>query len=123
MSGIFQVKELDARKRALAAQSEVYRQTLVMEARNLMLYGTYLRRRYTRPNPSNVLLLLAPVLGGLWMTRARKKRSMFSRVTGSALLGWKIYQKVAPYCGGFFSRFASRRYQARAEAKAPAANV
>ena len=35
MAGIFQVKQLEAKKQALAAESEVYRQILKLEVENL----------------------------------------------------------------------------------------
>ena len=55
------MNELEAKKRALVAESEVYRETLKLEVHNLRLYVSRTKQKltgFTRPNP--LLMLLVP---------------------------------------------------------------
>jgi hypothetical protein len=99
MAGFIPVKELEARRRALVAESEVYRQTLLLEVMNIRLAGAKTRREMSdkiRP----WLLVLAPLgaLVGLWRERgshgkgAHRKRGTL----GKLLLVYRLYRRFGP---------------------------
>jgi hypothetical protein len=102
MAGFFQVKELEARRRALAAESEVYRETLEQELRNLGSVALSARQRFARVRAFNPLFILGmPAAGYVFrkmFDRKKKvrKKSQMSRTISTLILGWKLYQKVAP---------------------------
>ncbi len=125
MFGLFQLKELEARKKALAAESEVYRQTLKLEARNFWLYGLSAKRKLTQPRFWNPWVLIGPALAGFWLRRRRKRRSSFQRIASGALLGWRLYRKFSPLCHQLFTRWTNRRRDAAnsSEEQTPAANI
>src|SRR6267378_509940 len=80
MPGLFQVKELEARKRALAAESEVYRQSLRFELHNLDLNAVHAKRRFFKATAFSPLIMLGmPAIG---------------------FFGRRMYWKVAPFCRG-----------------------
>ena len=95
MGSILQVKELKARKKALAAESEIYRQTLSLEIHNLRLYGYQMRRRLTSWS-SNPLVRFAPLALALLRGGRRRGRSGLFGKFRMALLLWQTYQKFAP---------------------------
>src|SRR6266404_5800097 len=108
MPGLFQVKDLEARKRALAAESEVYRQTLKFELHNLGLNLVHARRRFFKATAFSPLMMLGmPAIGFLvrrMFTRQspieNKQRSSLARFITKAAFGWRMYRKVAPFCRG-----------------------
>jgi hypothetical protein len=90
---------LEAKKRALAAESEVYREMLKLELHNLRLYALRTKQRLTgltRPNP--LLLLVGPLLGTLF--RRRRKRSVW-RQAAMSLLSWQFTNRILPYLSGW----------------------
>jgi len=105
MPGLFQVKELEARKRALAAESEVYRQTLEFELRNIGLYTVYAKHRFSQARAFGPFVVLGMPAAGYFLGKmfARKKRSLLARLMTTAVFGWKMYRKLAPFCRGLFS--------------------
>ena len=102
------MKDLELRKRALAAESEVYRETLKLEVRNLNLYARNTKNKFTRPQTLQPWLWLAAPLTSFLIRRRRPK---LPRLVSTALLGWQFYNKVAPYCRDMFrfSRFSTER--------------
>ncbi len=121
MAGIFQVRHLEARKQALAAESELYRQILKLEVENLRLSSVRARRRITTlGNSAQWLLLGAPLARSLLRTR---RIGRFRLVT-TALMAWRMYQKIAPLCQQLFSHWTLRsdRQRAAANQNAPAAS-
>lgn len=114
MAGIFKISDLEARKRAVIEQSELYRQSLRFEIDNLRLHATSIRRKATWLT----LTPLWPLLPQLLTVFVKKKRpnsnsnSKF-RWLSAALAGWQLYQKVARFMPGIFSR--SRRARVRDE--------
>src|SRR6266705_1973439 len=108
MPGLFQVKELEARKRALAAESEVYRQTLKSELHKLDLIAVHARRRFLKATAFSPLIMLSMPAVGFFVRRMftrqkrieNKQRSSLARFITKAAFGWRMYRKVAPFCRG-----------------------
>ena len=94
------MNELEAKKRALVAESEVYRETLRLEVHNLRLYVSRTKQKltgFTRPNP--LLMLLAPLAGGFF----RKRRASWLRRAAMAFLSWQVSNRLLPFLSGLFS--------------------
>src|SRR5690349_1988911 len=122
MARIFKVKELEAKRRALTAESEVYRQTLRLEIENLRLAAMRARRQMKSFQSVNPLLtLVAPMAASLLTKRRGRLRGLFT----TALLGWQVYRKAASFFGGF--AFRPRRHSpkpaSRGEERSPAAEI
>jgi hypothetical protein len=100
---ISKVKELDRRIRALAAESEAYRQLLGLEVQNLRLQGNQFRQQVRRWT-SHPLFRLLPLLGGLRSEEAsplanlfgKQRRPGWARWISVALKGWRIYRRIQP---------------------------
>ena len=95
MAGFFEVKDLQARKRALVNESEVYRQTLMLEVQQVRLQTGAIRRRLT--TFTSPLVFLAPLVGPL-VTRVRhrvlfgKQPFGWRRVLLGAWTAWRLYR-------------------------------
>jgi hypothetical protein len=88
---LLKIKELQERRKALAQESDVYRESLKLQIQNLQLYSVHLRQRFNFFRPSNpVLMLIGPLIGGLFQ---RRKSSKMSLVT-TLLFAWKMFGKV-----------------------------
>jgi len=122
MPGLFRVKELEARKRALAVESEVYRQTLQQELRNLGDYAVHARTRFSLVRAFNPLLILGMPAAGYFLrqffnrkTKAKaQKKSKFSRTLTTLIFGWRMYRKFAPVWRVLISqarKIRQRRYE------------
>ena len=114
MGRIFKIRDLEARKRAVLEQSDLYRQSLRFEIDNLRLHATSIRRKATWLT----LTPLWPLVPQLLNAFVKKKRSNSNTNTkfrwlSAALAGWQLYQKVARFMPGIFSR--SRRAHLRDE--------
>ena len=95
----------EAKKRALVAESEVYRETLKLELQNLRLYGITAKRRltsFTRARP--LFLFLAPLLG----TFLKRRRGPLIRRAIMGLLSWQVWNRLLPLLSGLLP--AERRY-------------
>src|ERR1700756_228047 len=75
MVRLLKVKELEDRKRFLIAQSEMYRQTLKLEAANIKFSAALHKRRLK--SPKSILMLLglvaAPAAGFMFFRRQKPK--------------------------------------------------
>src|SRR6266481_7327572 len=94
------MNELEAKKRALVAESEVYRETLKLELHNLRLYVSRTKKKltsFTRPNP--FLMLAAPLAGAFF----RKCSSSWLRRATMAFLSWQVSSRLMPFLSGLFS--------------------
>jgi hypothetical protein len=132
MARILKVKQLQAKKRALVAESDVYRQSLMVEIRNLQLYGARMRQRFTALTSSPLFIFLAPLAGSLlrmrfgsglpFMRRRGRRRPSLIR---TLLISLKLFRRMAPLLGGLLARQMARGQPAaeRAEEEAPAANI
>jgi len=101
MARLFKVKDIEARKRALLEESDLYRQSLRFEIDNLRLHTTWVKRRATWLT----LTPLWPLVLQLLKFFVKKKRPNSKwRWFSSAMAGWQLYQKVARFVPGIFSR-------------------
>ncbi len=100
MAGISELDSLAAKKRALVAESEVYRQTLRLELQNVRLYAARMQRRVDLLRSAKPLLALVPIIGAFAGLRFRAKRAGrprgLRRWMRAALVGWRVYRNVAP---------------------------
>jgi hypothetical protein len=117
MARFFQVDELEARKRALVTESEVYRQALKLEAQNLQLYGAAARRKLLVFGAVRPLLLTGlPFLLGWW--RQRRAPAAKPGLLKTALIGWRLYRQFGPVVHAFIQQFRSQKHPAsRASSK------
>lgn len=128
------MSELQARKRALIEESEVYRQTLAMDFQNLQLYGVEVRRKIKRLQRYKSLFLAAPVAVSLFRSflpgqPKDKRQSGWRRTLAMVLMGWRFYRKFGPA----LQTMIAQQMQARAaatpdsgvsvEEQAPAAGI
>jgi hypothetical protein len=110
MAGIFfQVKDFEAKKRALTAESEAYRQMLRLQLQNLSLHAASLRQR-VRTVTTNPLLRLLPFFGTVFGSPFgsplqgflfRGKKSKRLRWLGMAYVAWKTYGNLKPLLRSF----------------------
>lgn len=121
MARIFKVTDLEARRRALAAESEVYRQALTLEIQNLRLYAARQQRTYGGivsglASSAPILKLLMPLVA-MWMRRRRhRRRGKWSRLIGLAAMGWQAYSRFGPMIRSVVSLPLRRRPSGMAEA-------
>jgi hypothetical protein len=104
MGGIFGVEDLQARKRALVEESEVYREALKIEFRNLSLYAGRIGRTAHTVKSFNPLLMMAAPLARSFLFG----RSKTLRFLGRVYVGFKLYRQFAPLLRGVVSQLASR---------------
>jgi len=94
MAGIFEVNDLEARKRALADESDMYRQVVRLELHNLELYARRVQRKVTIFATIKPLLALgAPLAGSLFGRRQTK----WMRLAEAAFAGWQLFRKFTPF--------------------------
>jgi hypothetical protein len=87
------MKELEARKRALVTESEVYRETLKLELLNLQAYGARMQRKFAGFAMLKPLLFVgAPLIGSFFGRRRQERRGLFS----TAFYGYRLYRGFAP---------------------------
>lgn len=117
MARIFKVKDLEEKKRALAEECEVYRQTLRLEVHNLQMHAVWTKRRFTSITTSPLWTFIPPLLGSFLK---RKRRSSKWRMISTALAVWQLYRKFKGFVG-FLPRF--RRKLSPEEERAPAVTI
>jgi hypothetical protein len=113
MARIFTIKELEARKRALVDECDLYRQTLSFEIHNLRLHATWTKRRASWLTLSPLWPLIPPLIKAFVKRKQKQHRSSQWRLFSTALVGWQLYQKIARFVPAIFSR--SRRARLRDE--------
>ncbi len=124
MAGFFEIAGLEERKRALAAESEIYRETLKLEVQNLRLYGVHLRRRLDIFRPWRPLAAAAPLLImlyrlGLFGRRRNKPRGRGARLFGAALFAWRLFRNYGPMMRGLLAQLGLRPGQAGSVTEEP----
>jgi hypothetical protein len=120
MARIFKIKELEAKKRALAEESDLYRQSLRFEVHNLRLHAAWSKRRLTTLTFSPLWALLPPLLN--YFISKKKRRSSKWRIFSTALAGWQLYRKFSGFIPRFFPGLR-RRTDSSEEERAPAATI
>ncbi len=114
MAKIVRLKDLEARKRALVAESEVYRQTLTLEIQNLRLYGARMQKSVALLRVATPLLLgIAGPLFGSRLLRPgprKKHRGTWARLFGASLMGWKVYRQFGPVLRGLWLQRMRRQH-------------
>src|SRR5258706_8238652 len=94
------MNELEAKKKALVAESEVYRETLKLEIQNLRLSAIQARRKASFPGTvSSFFMLAAPLAGSLFSSGRQRP---LSQVLKAAFMGWRFYRKVGPLISTLF---------------------
>ena len=86
-------KDLEAQKKLLLVQSEIYRCTLSLQCARIEASTAWLNRalsfvRYTYP----LMVIAAPILG----FAAVKRRSLLRNLWVKGLFGWQLYRKLWP---------------------------
>jgi hypothetical protein len=105
MARIFKIRDLEARKRAVLEQSDLYRQSLRFEIDNLRLHATSIKRKATWLT----LTPLWPLVPQLLKLFLKKKRPTTKwRWLSTVLAGWQLYQKVARFVPAIFFRRRAR---------------
>ena len=132
MAGIAKIAELEARKRALVAESEICRETLRADVQNLQLYGASFFKRIDQIRGIGPWLLLAlPMAAPLVSLFSRKRAPQSShsaRPSGikggfaTALLALRLYRKYGPLVRTLVEKLVSKRRRAP-EDRTPAANI
>jgi len=94
-------KNLEAQKKLLVAQSEIYRSTLSLQCARIEASMAWLDRalsfiRSTYP----LMMLAAPLLG----FAAVKKRSLLRNLWVKGLFGWQLYRKLWPRIKAMMAR-------------------
>jgi hypothetical protein len=121
------MNQLEQRKRALVAESEVYRQTLNLEIQNLRLCILALEQKVKQYKGLFTFIPLASSLvgmlsGGLFR---RRRKAGWRRLLGSGILGWRFYRKFGPMFQSALAQWLARKRTASspAEERTPAANI
>jgi hypothetical protein len=127
MARLFQVKQLEARKAALAAESEIYRQTLKLEVQNLRLHSLQTKRRFAAlaSHPLlDLLSLVAPLLGARFGGRFSDARPLrWLRLATTLFAGWRAWRRLTPLLHGLFGRTTTEQGGAPREEKSPVPNL
>jgi glyoxylate carboligase len=114
MAGIFKVREIAERKRALAEQNDLCRQLLQLELRNLQLYGERVQRKFSRFLMFKSLFTLAAPLAGAMFLRRRSRPNRWLSLGRAVMTGWTLYRKFGPtlrrrFFGDGWARGAAER--------------
>ena len=107
-------QQLEARKRALVAESEAYRQTLQLELAQLQLHAAHLKRRFRFILLAQPLLALLPLV--IKFVTGRKShlegnsRSKLGGLFKAALLGWRLARRFTPLFSALRRRAREPRF-------------
>jgi len=124
VAGVSKISELEARKRALVTESELYREALKAEMENLRQYGAGFFQKIDRVRSFGPWLMLAAPLAipviRLFTNRKSAAPPRSPGVKGglaTVLMGVRLYRQYAPMVRSVVSQFMARR-RASAQAKA-----
>lgn len=118
MARIFKIRELEDKKRALAEECDLYRQTLALEVQNLKMQAVLTKRRFTSLSASPLWAFLPQLLSSF--SKGKTRKSSKWRMLSTALAMWQVYRKFR----GFISLFSRvRRTHTAEEERVPAATI
>ncbi len=122
MSRLFKVNGLEARKRALVEESEVYREMLKLQVRNLTLYSLSLREKIQSPSAMKSLVMLALPFAFKFFRRfpSRQKGFLKGGTLGAAFMAFQTARRFAPMVMNLFSSFFKGGAERRKGRSAPA---
>jgi hypothetical protein len=105
---------LAARKQALVAESELYRQALALELQELKASTARIKKNFNFLRWLKPIILFAPLAGSLLGLRSSPKVEKprptgWRKWCGGALVGWRLYRQAVP----MISRFIPRRRASR----------
>jgi hypothetical protein len=127
VAAILKVENLAERKRALAEESELYRQMLHVQIRNAQLYSLSVREKFRGFNKTNPLLMLAvPLLIRFIRGSLVKRSSPFGkfRVFGTVMAVLPVARRILPVIFKFVARQRSKkRAQREMDAESAAAAI
>jgi len=108
------MSDIEARKRALVTQCEIYREALKADIHELQLYGASFFKKIDRLRSFGPWLMLAApvVLSLLGMFRGKSASPKPSKLKGrlaTALMAFRIYRKYAPMVRSMANHFIARR--------------
>jgi hypothetical protein len=115
MPRLFQVTGLQTRKRALAQESDVYRELLKMQLRNVTLASLELTQKLNSPKTAKTLLMYALPFALKFFKRPSpaKKGFLKTGTLGAAVMMFQTVRRYAPMLMNLFSsafkRGAGRR--------------
>ena len=109
----------------MAAEAEVYRQTIKLEIQNVRLYTRQMKRNYRSVSPRNpLIMMLAPIVTGL-LSRSKPVRRF--RFLSVAVMAYQMFNRFSPVLPGIIAAFAkrraARRKEFRDEQQTPAATI
>jgi hypothetical protein len=116
MARIFTIKELEAKKRALVHESDLYRQTLRFEIHNLRLHATSMKRRASWLTLSPLWPLIPPLIKAFVKRKQKQQHSSKWSLFSTALVGWQLFQKISRFVPAIFSRSGRARLRDEAHA-------
>jgi len=100
------MKELEARKKLLVAESEVYRQTLRLDVQNLRLCSIQMQRKYATYMALKPALMVAlPLVGSIFSGKARSEKRPRSLIS-TAIAGWRMYKNFQPLIASLLAQYA-----------------
>jgi hypothetical protein len=107
------MNSLAARKQALVAESEVYRQALAADLQGLQTSATRLTRNLRFLRLLKPILLIAPLIGSIVGMRSapppeKRRATGWRKWWGTALVGWRLYRRISPVISHFASKRTSR---------------
>ena len=113
-------QQLEARKRALVAESEAYRQTLQLQVAQVQLQAEHLKRRLKLILFAQPLVALLPL--GFKLLVGRKARATgnsngkLGGIISAAMMGWRVARRFGPIFSAFRRRARQRRFERRSRA-------
>jgi hypothetical protein len=112
---MFNARELQARKQALFAESEVYRESLKLQIQNVRLYQVRMQRKLELLRTVVPLVIVAGSALRLRDFRRplmQKPRSKWRRGLGLAIMGWRLFRQYSPLAQTLLHQFRVRRTNA-----------
>lgn len=108
--------DLEARKKLLVAESEVYRQTLRLDIQNVKLYSLRLRRKWAQYAALKPIVLAGLPVASALFSRKRQAQQAPRTLISSVIAGWRMYQKAQPVIAALLAKYMAQRQEAETPA-------